>query len=417
MKYDDAEYCFLNFETSLPTEAGGTHTGMYLAWAALNDLLAPADDAGRREDVHRLKTRAMTGRDYYFTHCDGKFTQSDLGKTGQDFTAAYYEKYFVADYERVFKQDFPDTGHLTDDFCSIADTWDNFDRLRPVLDQRFTAWRRAVLAAKKAPSASVAPPAPGAAPANKSSSEADPGDPATWLERAAQHIEGRGVPQDFAKAADAFTKAAELGSADGMFNLGVCYQNGDGRPKDAAKALHWFGKAADGGHAFGLFMLGQACRSGKGMPQDIVASNALMALAHQKGVAEAGRAGIIAGAGSYAALAMQFNEPGQVLKTLRARQAASASNPAAKGTLTTIIGGLGPLIWLLSIDKLPRPATLLLLLATTLCAIHGAWHVGNRLGHGTARRVLMAGLAAMPMFALPVCAWLLYGLTRPKSAQ
>jgi len=39
MKYDDAEFCFLNFETELANEAGGTHTGMYLAWAAQRGLL------------------------------------------------------------------------------------------------------------------------------------------------------------------------------------------------------------------------------------------------------------------------------------------------------------------------------------------------------------------------------------------
>ena len=44
MKYDDAETCFLNFETELENEAGGTHAGMYLAWAALNGLLAEGFD-------------------------------------------------------------------------------------------------------------------------------------------------------------------------------------------------------------------------------------------------------------------------------------------------------------------------------------------------------------------------------------
>jgi len=39
MKYDDAEFCFLNFETELANEKGGTHTGMYLAWAAQRGLL------------------------------------------------------------------------------------------------------------------------------------------------------------------------------------------------------------------------------------------------------------------------------------------------------------------------------------------------------------------------------------------
>jgi hypothetical protein len=39
MKYDGAEYFFLNFEgDELENEAGGTHIGMFLAWANFDKL-------------------------------------------------------------------------------------------------------------------------------------------------------------------------------------------------------------------------------------------------------------------------------------------------------------------------------------------------------------------------------------------
>jgi hypothetical protein len=158
MKYDDAEFCFLNFETELANEAGGTHTGMYLAWAAQRGLLgdAFAGAEGQRQ-VARLLAREITGRDLYFDRCDGKLTSDDLSEQGNAFTAWYYEKQFVLDYERVFREQIPDTGHATDDFCSVADTWANCDRLARALDHRFSQW----IAGRNAPAAGGAanPPA------------------------------------------------------------------------------------------------------------------------------------------------------------------------------------------------------------------------------------------------------------------
>jgi TPR repeat protein len=81
---------------------------------------------------------------------------------------------------------------------------------------------------------------------------------------------GRGVPQDYAKAHELYEKAAVQGaclsaefpslrgtaadacrppSEDAMNNLGVLYVNGRGVPEDHAKAREWFEKAAARGNA------------------------------------------------------------------------------------------------------------------------------------------------------------------------
>jgi len=137
MKFDDAEYHFLNFATDLPQEAGGTHIGMYLAWLALRGM------AGETlvDYVADLRARTRTGCDVLFDGCDGKFTEDEVDADGAAFTKAYYEAHFRSDFERTFAGDFTRTGHATDDFCSIADTWENFDRIAPVLDRRLRHWR------------------------------------------------------------------------------------------------------------------------------------------------------------------------------------------------------------------------------------------------------------------------------------
>jgi TPR repeat protein len=47
---------------------------------------------------------------------------------------------------------------------------------------------------------------------------------------------GWGVPQDYAQAAIWYRKAAEQGSAEAQFNLGLLYDNGLGVPLDYSQA-------------------------------------------------------------------------------------------------------------------------------------------------------------------------------------
>lgn len=355
MKYDDSEYCFLNFETELDNDAGATHMGMYLAWAILRGL---GGDHFSMPEAHshieQLKARQTTGREVLLDRCDGKLTDDDFNPLGNAFTKVYYERLFNKDYERVFQADFPSTGHPTDDFCSIPDTWANFDRLAALLDQRFRQWQEA---RAKGPTPTPKPGSPGASapvtatpaaatldaaqPASKPEltlepmaepgqpsgppspqelrARAESGDAEAWYLIAVDYITGERVAQDFVQAAAALKKAADLGSVDAMFNLGVCYQNGDGLPKDGAKALHWFSQAAHGGHGSGLFMLAMAYRGTEHMHQDLGASNALMLMARMRGVTEAANQGIIAGSGGYVDLMKALMEPGRLLPVLAER--------------------------------------------------------------------------------------------------
>ena len=54
---------------------------------------------------------------------------------------------------------------------------------------------------------------------------------------------GRGVPQDYAKAREWHEKAAAVGNAGAMSNLGNFYRDGLSVPKDYAKAREWLEKA------------------------------------------------------------------------------------------------------------------------------------------------------------------------------
>ena len=56
---------------------------------------------------------------------------------------------------------------------------------------------------------------------------------------------------------DTLTKLAEQGNAGAQNDLGVMYAEGRGVPQDDAKAIKWFRKAAEQGHADAQLNLGE----------------------------------------------------------------------------------------------------------------------------------------------------------------
>ena len=60
-----------------------------------------------------------------------------------------------------------------------------------------------------------------------------------------QYDRGDGVPQDYGKAVEWYTKAAKQGHKDAQYNLAAIYHNGNGVQKNFSQAAEWFRKAAD----------------------------------------------------------------------------------------------------------------------------------------------------------------------------
>ena len=58
------------------------------------------------------------------------------------------------------------------------------------------------------------------------------------------YTKGDCVAQDYKKALEWYTKAAEQGDAEAQYNLGVIYEEGLGIEKDMQKAKHFFKQAA-----------------------------------------------------------------------------------------------------------------------------------------------------------------------------
>jgi len=141
MAYDRADWHYGgDFPSDLPPEAGGTHIGMFLAWAITRGL---ESDFHREESpaaLEAVRRREMTGREFLTVECDEKLWEEDLSDQGNEFAKAYYERDgdggYLNDYEECLGDTLPSLYH-------VADTWANFDRLATRLDERYEAWKRA----------------------------------------------------------------------------------------------------------------------------------------------------------------------------------------------------------------------------------------------------------------------------------
>ena len=65
------------------------------------------------------------------------------------------------------------------------------------------------------------------------------------------YYKGQGVRQDYQKAFEWYTKAANQGHAKAQFNLGVMYEEGQGVRQDYRKAKERFGLSCDNGDQLG----------------------------------------------------------------------------------------------------------------------------------------------------------------------
>ncbi|OHV86235.1 DUF7832 domain-containing protein [Mesorhizobium sp. ORS 3428] len=139
MKYDDASWHFGgDFPRELPSEAGATHIAMFVAWAALNGLAGEMHTGDFPAELESLRSRRLTPRQWFLDVCDGKFTDDDLSDDGNLFAASYYDApdgdpvSYIADYSYAF----PDGESL----YSVADGWETYATIQPILDRRHKEW-------------------------------------------------------------------------------------------------------------------------------------------------------------------------------------------------------------------------------------------------------------------------------------
>src|SRR5690349_7620681 len=140
MAYDRADYDYSTEEQPLPKGHAATHIGMFLAWAALHGLLNDYHEQHSAQLVGQLRARQITGRQFFQAACQEQFAEKDLNVQGNAFAESYYRDSagqrgaYFADYKQVLAARLPSFWH-------VADTWDNYEKLAPVINRRFETWK------------------------------------------------------------------------------------------------------------------------------------------------------------------------------------------------------------------------------------------------------------------------------------
>jgi hypothetical protein len=140
MAYDRADFDYSTGDQPLPKGHAATHIGMFLAWAVNNGLENELHRHRSPELLERLRRREITGRQFFEAACGDRFSERDLSPEGNAFAESYYSDQtgqrgpYFEDYRKVLASGLPGFWH-------VADTWDNYDKLAPVISNRFDRWK------------------------------------------------------------------------------------------------------------------------------------------------------------------------------------------------------------------------------------------------------------------------------------
>ncbi len=113
------------------------------------------------------------------------------------------------------------------------------------------------------------------------------GDAEAQFELARAYEDGKGLPQDDAKAVEWFRRSAEQGNAQAQNSLGVMYALGRGVTRDREEAVRWYKKAAKLGLPEAIYNVAISYYNGEGSEENIGLACSWMMVAQRKGDAQA----------------------------------------------------------------------------------------------------------------------------------
>lgn len=127
----------------LPHTAAVTHIGMYLAWCHSVGLMGEFIYTEYPEGVEELVSRSLTPGQWLSKYIHDKFTNEDLNHEGNEFAQYYYstQPIYLKDYARTFGPTGLSRLWRRWSLYSVPDSWQTFDKLKPLLDQRLSDWR------------------------------------------------------------------------------------------------------------------------------------------------------------------------------------------------------------------------------------------------------------------------------------
>lgn len=120
---------------------------MFVSWCLLNGMAGPLHAEEYPEPLAGLQERRVTPGHFIVDIYDEKFTDEDLNDAGNGFAAAYFgtpsdRAQYLTDYEETLGAGAPT-------LYDIQDSWENFDKLAPIIERRYGEWKAGKLTLPK----------------------------------------------------------------------------------------------------------------------------------------------------------------------------------------------------------------------------------------------------------------------------
>ncbi len=125
----------VDFPAELPPSQAYVVTGMFIAWLAEHDFLAPAIVARQGDLIDQVKAQQVTGPKLWEA-MGGRLSSEMLTPQCDAFVAAYFD-FERGDYLKDFEDSFREA---LSTIYHVEDNWDNYDYLTASIDVRYEAW-------------------------------------------------------------------------------------------------------------------------------------------------------------------------------------------------------------------------------------------------------------------------------------
>ena len=134
-KYDDVDWHWGdNWPQDTPLDNAYVHLAALMYWAILRNRLDAAmhmDDPNDLKCINDVLSRKTTPLTFVVECCDGSLVRDDFTDETNDFLSEYYDDY-LDDFVALFGRD--DYG--------VPDEWSTYDRVVPMLDERYEQWEK-----------------------------------------------------------------------------------------------------------------------------------------------------------------------------------------------------------------------------------------------------------------------------------
>jgi len=135
--YDKAKYHLEgDFPKDLPKRQAYVHTGMFVAWLALNALFSQQSMLDFKEAMSPIQKGVNPPASLYVA-MDGVLSSDMLSVIGNAFAQYYFDfekGLYLEDYENILCCN-------NESFFDVADTWENYHLIAAKITRRFATWQ------------------------------------------------------------------------------------------------------------------------------------------------------------------------------------------------------------------------------------------------------------------------------------